>query len=74
MKGCYARQGHHSRWYKVRTNNIYSSILQKAKDAAVEEYKKATKKTTEVTVDEQSFLASDWYGFPWFLEIYVTGL
>jgi len=48
--------------------------LQKAKDAAVEEYKKATKKTTEVTVDEQSFLASDWYGFPWFLEIYVTGL
>lgn len=30
------------------------------KDAAVEEYKKATKKDTAVTVDEQSFLGSEW--------------
>ena len=37
-----------------------SLFVQKAKEVAVEEYKKATKKTTEVKVDEQSFLPSDW--------------
>ena len=35
-------------------------IKQNIKDAAVEEYKKATKKNTEVTIDEQAFLGSDW--------------
>lgn len=38
----------------------YPFNLQNAKDGAVEEYKKATKKNTEVTVDEQTFLGSDW--------------
>lgn len=35
-------------------------IMQGVKDAAVEEYKKATKKSVELSIDEQTFLGSDW--------------
>lgn len=34
--------------------------MQDVKDAAVEEYKKATKKNVELSIDEQTFLGSDW--------------
>jgi len=39
---------------------LLSFMKQSVKDAAVEEYKKATKKNTEVTIEEQAFLGSDW--------------
>lgn len=43
------------------TNYYYHPFnIQSIKDAAVEEYKKATKKNTEVTIDEQAFLGSEW--------------
>lgn len=46
----------------IRCRQQDLEIVKKGKDAAVEEYKKATKKSTEVTVDEQSFLAADCAG------------
>ena len=44
---------------EIRFLNYYHFNFQNIMDAAVEEYKKATKKNTEVTIDEQ-FLGSDW--------------
>ncbi|CAH3142545.1 unnamed protein product [Porites lobata] len=46
----------------IRCRQQDLNVVKKAKEVAVEEYKKATKKTTEVTVDEQSFLPSDCAG------------
>ena len=40
--------------------NHHPFNLQNIKDATIEVYKKATKKNTEIIVDEQTFLGSDW--------------
>lgn len=46
----------------IRCRQQDLAIVKKVKDAAVEDYKKSTKKTTDVTVDEQTFLPSDCAG------------
>ncbi|XP_068711803.1 V-type proton ATPase subunit E-like [Montipora foliosa] len=46
----------------IRCRQQDLNIVKKVKEASVEDYKNSTKKTTEVTVDEQSFLPSDCAG------------
>lgn len=46
----------------VRCRQQDLSLVKKVKVAAIEDYKNATKKTTEITVDEQSFLPADCAG------------
>lgn len=46
----------------IRCRQQDLDLVKNIKDAAVEEYKKATKKNTEVTIDEQAFLGSDCAG------------
>lgn len=46
----------------IRCRQQDLDILKGVKDAAVEEYKKATKKSVELIIDEQTFLGSDCAG------------
>lgn len=46
----------------IRCRQQDLNIVKKVKEGSVEDYKNSTKKTTEVTVDEQSFLPSDCAG------------
>ncbi|RMX44574.1 hypothetical protein pdam_00002790 [Pocillopora damicornis] len=46
----------------IRCRQQDLDILKGVKDAAVEEYKKATKKSVELSIDEQTFLGSDCAG------------